>query len=123
APSKTSPEARAHLAECAECSSQLRSIRQTISLMRSDTAEDAHTEVVQYAKSIFRKQVVSHGPSLLRLIIASLTFDSLTSAPAFGLRSQTTAGRQLLYSTETADIDVRVSPENEQWQIGGQVLG
>ncbi|HEU5132106.1 MAG TPA: hypothetical protein VFT26_08395, partial [Pyrinomonadaceae bacterium] len=87
------------------------------------TAEDAPAELVQYAKGIFRSKVVKHGPSLLRLIVASLTFDSLTTAPAFGLRSQTTSGRQLIYSAETADIDVRVSPENDQWQIGGQVLG
>ena len=29
----------------------------------------------------------------------------------------------MIYSTETADIDVRVSPENDQFQIAGQVLG
>jgi hypothetical protein len=121
--SKTSSEALAHLATCSECSSQLQSIRQMIGLMRSDAAEEAPPGLVQYAKSIFRDKVVRHGPSLLQLIVASLTFDSLTTAPAFGLRSQTTAGRQLIYSTETADIDVRVSPENDQWQIGGQILG
>lgn len=119
----TSPEALAHLAACSECSEQLQTIRQTIGLMRSDDAGDAPAELVQCAKNIFREKVVTHGPPLFQIIVASLTFDSLTNAPAFGLRSQTTAGRQLIYSTETADIDVRVSPENEQWQIGGQVLG
>jgi hypothetical protein len=121
--SKTSPEALAHLATCTDCSSQLQSIKQTIGLMRSDTAEDAPAELVQFAKRIFREKVVTRGPSLLKLVVAALTFDSLTTAPAFGLRSQTTAGRQLIYSAETADIDLRVSPENDQWQIAGQVLG
>ena len=121
--SETSPEAIAHLAVCSECSSQLQLIRQTIGFMRSDTAEDAPAELIRDAKRVFRKQVVAHGPTLLQVIVASLTFDSLTNAPAFGLRSQTTAGRQLIYSTETADIDVRVSPENDQWQIAGQLLG
>ncbi|HKG58700.1 MAG TPA: hypothetical protein VKB05_02895 [Pyrinomonadaceae bacterium] len=120
---QTSPEALAHLAVCSVCSSQLQLIRQTIGFMRSDIGEDAPAELIQQAKSIFREKVVTHGPSLLQLIVASLTFDSLTNAPAFGLRSQTTAGRQLIYSTETADIDVRVSPENDQWQIAGQLLG
>jgi hypothetical protein len=120
---QASPEAIAHLALCSKCSSQLQLIRQTIGLMRSDTAEDAPAEFIQQAKSIFRRKVVAHGPSLLQVIIASLTFDSLTNAPAFGLRSQGTAGRQLIYSTETADIDVRVSPEDDQWQIAGQLLG
>lgn len=121
--SKTSPETEAHLAVCSECSSQLQLIRQTIGFMRSDTVEDAPAELIQRTKSIFRRKVVEHGPSLLQVILASLTFDSLTNAPAFGLRSQTSAGRQLIYSTETADIDVRVSPENDQWQIVGQLLG
>jgi len=121
--SKTSPEALAHLSACSECSGQLQVIRQTIGFMRSDAAEDAPRDLVQSAKSIFRDKVVTHGPSLLQILVASLTFDSLTNAPAFGLRSQTTAGRQLIYSTETADIDVRVSPENDQWQIAGQLLG
>jgi hypothetical protein len=119
----TSPEALAHLATCSECSTQLRSVKQTIGLMRSDIAEDAPVELVQYAKRIFREKVVTRGPSLLKIIVAALSFDSLTNAPAFGLRSQATAGRQLIYSAETADIDLRVSPENDQWQIAGQVLG
>lgn len=120
---QASPEALAHLELCSECSSQLQLIKQTIGFMRTDTAEDAPAELVQQAKNVFRKQVVTHGPSLVQIILASLTFDSLTNAPAFGLRSQTTAGRQLIYSTETADIDVRVSPENDQWQVAGQLLG
>jgi len=120
---KASPDARAHLAICSECSSQLQLLRQTIGFMQSDTAEDAPAQLIRQAKGIFREKVVAHGPSLLQVIIASLTFDSLTNAPAFGLRSQTSAGRQLIYSTETADIDVRVSPEDDQWQIAGQILG
>ena len=112
-----------HLSSCLQCSSQLQSIKQAIGLMRSDTAEDAPAELVKFAKNIFRTKAAGSEPSWLQRVVASLTFDSLTNAPAFGLRSQTTAGRQLIYSTETADIDVRVSAENEEWQIAGQVLG
>jgi hypothetical protein len=122
-PSKTSPEALAHLASCSECSGQLQSLRQTLGLMRSDTAEDTPAELVQYAKKLFREKLVPRGPSLLKIVIAALTFDSLTTAPAFGLRSQSSTGRQLIYSAETADIDLRVSTENDAWEIAGQVLG
>jgi len=121
--SSTSAATREHLATCSHCSKQLEIIRQTIGLMRSDATEDAPAELVQYARNVFRRHVASGKPSLLTLIIASLTFDSLTMAPAFGLRSQATAGRQLIYSAEAADIDVRVLPENQEWQIAGQVLG
>src|SRR6185295_1855636 len=92
---QASPEALTHLSACSECSSQLQLIRQTIGFMRTDTAEDAPAHLIQNAKSIFRKQVVTHGPSLVQIIVASLTFDSLTNAPAFGLRSQAAVGRQL----------------------------
>jgi len=89
--------------------------------MRSDTGEDAPPALVANIKN-YPRRVVSRQP-FLRRVLAALTFDSLLNAPAFGLRSQSTAGRQLIYSTETADIDVRVSAENDQWQIAGQVLG
>jgi hypothetical protein len=118
-----SAAAREHLATCSHCSKQLENLRQTIGLMRADTTEDAPAELLQYARNIFRSRAMREGRSLLTTIIASLVFDSLTSAPAFGLRSQATAGRQLIYSAEAADIDVRISPENDEWQIAGQVLG
>jgi hypothetical protein len=120
----TSAEAREHLATCSSCSSQFQSIRQAIGLMRSDTTEDAPRPLIQYARNIFRAGAAANQkPSRLKRIIASLTFDSLTAAPAFGVRSQSSAGRQLIYSAETADIEVRVSRNNEEWQISGQVLG
>ena len=121
--SVTAAEAGEHLASCSECSDQLHSIKQTIGLMKSDATEDAPPASIAYARNIFRDRVGTPQPTILTRLMAALTFDSLTMAPAFGLRSHTTAGRQLIYSTETADIDVRVSNENEQWLITGQLLG
>lgn len=122
--SKLSAEARKHLGTCSSCSTQLQSIRQTIGLMRTDTADDAPRPLVEYARRIFRAgATVAKDPSLLKIIIASLTFDSLSVAPAFGLRSQSSSGRQLIYSAEAADIDLRVARNNDEWQISGQVLG
>src|SRR5262249_22520741 len=120
----TSAAAQEHLANCLSCASELQSLRNTISLMRSDTTEDAPKPLIEHARNLFRAGVAAaREPSLLRLVVAALTFDSLTAAPVFGLRSQTSAGRQLIYSAETADIDVRVSRNNEEWQVAGQVLG
>ena len=120
--SSASPEGLLHLAECSHCSTQLQTIRQTTSLMRSDVIENAPTDLVKYAKGIFRQRVAPRKISPLSRIIAALTFDSLTAAPAHGLRSQA-GGRQLVYSTENVDIDVRITAENEEWQIAGQVPG
>ena len=118
--SATSDEISEHLSGCSHCSSQLEKIRQTIGLMRSDTIENPPTAFVEEARKFFRSRMASREPSLARRVVASLSFDSLTAAPAFGLRSQTSRGRQLIYSTETADIELRVSPENE---IAGQIIG
>lgn len=121
--SVTSDEVLEHLFACSLCSGQLEKIRQTIVLMRSDTIEDPPPNLVESARRVFRSRVSSQqspAPSLATRVVAALSFDSLIAAPAFGLRSQTSGDRQLLYSTETADIELRVSPENE---IAGQILG
>ena len=122
--SATSNEISEHLSTCSDCASQLDKIRQTIGLMRSDTIENPPTAFVEDARRVFRSSVASREPlpepSLARRVVAALIFDSLTAAPAFGLRSQRSGGRQLIYSTETADIELRVSPENE---VAGQILG
>lgn len=121
--STLSTEAAEHLSGCSQCSRQLQTIQQTIGSMRLDIAENAPAERVQYAKNAFRERGVIEKPSLFRRVVASLTFDSLTAAPAFGLRSEMNAARQLVYATETAYIDVRVSPDNDEWEITGQILG
>src|SRR6185369_115537 len=118
-----SSETLAHLADCSTCSHRLQTLRQTTGLMKADVIESAPAEVVNYAKGIFRQRVAGRKPSALSRILAALTFDSLTAAPAYGLRSEAGSGRQLVYSTENVDIDVRVSAENDNWQIEGQVPG
>jgi hypothetical protein len=117
----SSAEVLEHLSACLQCSSQLQKLRQTIGLMRADTLENPPTALVESARNIFpsRKKSREPAPSFVRRVVASLSFDSLTAGPAFGLRSQS-SGRQLIYSTETADIELRVSPENE---VAGQILG
>ena len=111
-----------HLSACAQCSKELNELRRTIGLMRSDSAEDAPPELVASAKRIFRGPTVRRVLSPLARIVASLDFDSLTDKPAFGLRSSISTGRQLLYSTEIADIDLRVSAQSGEWELAGQVL-
>lgn len=122
-PSRGSAETLEHLATCSRCEKELQTLRQTIGLMRSDDVEDAPANLVKYAKNIFTGRSANREPSRLARVLASLTFDSLTAKPAFGLRSGTSAGRQLLYSTELADIDLRVSPQSGEWELAGQILG
>jgi hypothetical protein len=121
--SQASPETLEHLDTCSHCAKELRAIRETIGLMRSDDVENTPANLVKYAKEFFRSRNLAREPSLVSRVVASLTFDSLTMKPAFGLRSGTSAGRQLIYSTEMADLDLRVSPQSGEWEIAGQILG
>jgi hypothetical protein len=56
-------------------------------------------------------------------ILAALHFDSLGLAPAFGVRSGKPGARQLLFSTGTDEIDLRIEAAGEEWIVSGQVLG
>lgn len=62
--------------------------------------------------------------SALRSISALLRLDSWAASPAtLGLRAGRSATRQLLYSAEGRDIDLRISPAGEAYELAGQVLG
>lgn len=112
-----------HLSNCSDCAEQVDRIRQVLELMRGDASTDAPRDVLAYALNLFSKHENSK-PSILRRIVAALTFDSSSNvAPAFGVRSGPATSRQLLYSAQENDIDVRITPEGESWILAGQVLG
>lgn len=114
----------AHLSTCPECAAEFHRLGKVVELMRTDTATDAPRDVLGYAINIFRGREQSSEPSLLRRIIAALTFDSsMNMAPVFGVRSGQAASRQLLYSAEENDIDLRISSRDDQWIVAGQLLG
>jgi len=112
-----------HLATCSHCAKELQTLRQAIGLMRIDNVENAPASLIKNAKAMFRNRGANREPSRLARVLAALTFDSLTAKPAFGLRSGASAGRQLVYSTEIADVDLRLSPQSGEWEIAGQILG
>jgi hypothetical protein len=114
----------AHLSSCAACAQQVERVAEVLGLMKTDTATDAPHDVLAYALNIFRGRENSQEPSLLKRIVAALSFDSSSNlAPAFGVRSGQARSRQLLYSADENDIDLRITPEQENWIVAGQVLG
>jgi RNA polymerase sigma factor (sigma-70 family) len=114
-----------HLAGCAQCSSELAQLERLVGLMRADTSENAPAAVLARAINLFqnRSATISAAPDLRRRVLAALRFDSIGRAPAFGVRSGEPRARQLLFSAETHDIDLRVEPSGPSWIISGQVLG
>lgn len=113
-----------HVAGCSDCNSALQRLQHVLALMKTDTAQDAPRDLLAFARNIFRPATGSREPSLLRRIVAALTFDSSSNmAPAFGVRSGQTAARQLLFSAGESDLDLRISPAKDQWVVAGQLLG
>jgi len=120
---KTEREAAAgHLTTCSMCAAQLSKLESVMALMRTDESEDAPRDLLSYVINMFQQNRLERESSILRRLVATLTFDSMTTAPAFGVRSAQSEARQLLYSAEENDIDLRITPRNELWIVAGQVL-
>jgi len=109
----------AHISSCSDCVDTLRQLQQVILTMRSDTATDAPRDLLQSAINIFSPETQS-PPS--RHIVAVLTFDSRQAGPAFGIRSLRSTSRQLLYSAQETDLDLRITVQNDECIVAGQVI-
>lgn len=116
-------DARAHLSTCAACAGQLAQVEHLAGLMRTDNSEDAPRDVLAAAINLFPARPARE--SLLRRVVAALSFDSGALQPAFGVRSGQTSSssRQLLFSAGEVDVDLRLAPDAEGWSVSGQVLG
>lgn len=113
----------AHLSACSRCSAKLASLTSVVGLMRTDRAEDAPPELVSRAINLFHSRVASRQPSLVKRIVAALSFDSLQMSPAFGVRSGQASARQLLFVAGDYDLDLRITQSGEMWNVSGQVFG
>jgi hypothetical protein len=118
APAGTLRAATAHVATCSACDDTLRRLRQLVLMMRSDTATDAPRDVLMAAINVFSPQ----RPPPLPRIIATLIFDSRNASPTFGMRSLNRTSRQLLYSAQQTDLDLRITIHNEECVVAGQVI-
>ena len=109
--------AMTHVSTCSACDDTLHRVRQLILTMKDDRAADAPRDVLLSAINIFRPR-----ESTLRRVVAILIFDSRSSSPAFGMRSVRTASRQMLYSAQGIDLDLRVTVQNDECIVSGQVI-
>ena len=109
----------AHIATCSTCHDTLHRLLQLILLMKGDRTNDAPRDVLASAINIFSQE----KRSPLRRIVAILTFDSRNPGPVFGVRSLPTASRQMLYSAEESDLELRITVQNDECILAGQVIG
>ena len=114
----------AHLGACADCSQRRQELDRLVKLMRTDDSVDAPQPVLARALNIFQRQQVQEPETpLLKRLFASLSFDSLRAEPVFGFRSGRAETRQLIFSAEDIDLDLRITPLGDRWNVSGQVLG
>ena len=107
-----------HVSGCSDCDDVLRQLQHVLIMMKTDVSEDAPADLVRSAMSSFSPETTMP----IRRVIAVLTFDSRKAGSTFGLRSIRTASRQLLYSAQETDVDLRISVHNEECVLSGQII-
>jgi hypothetical protein len=112
-----------HIAHCRQCANELDYLQRMTRFLK--TAEDAPPSVIKHALDLFHRKTEPKPvlSGLRRRVLAVLQFDSVGLTPAFGVRSGKPGSRQLLFSTNVDEIDLRIEPEGQSWLISGQVLG
>ena len=111
-----------HLAACAGCAAQGARLAELLRVMRADRSEDAPRDLIYHAVKLFGQRALAK-PSVVRRVLAALSYDSRDLSPAMGVRSGQPRTRQLLYQAGENDLDLRIRPEGEGWVVSGQVLG
>ena len=109
---------RTHVTTCSECGETLQRLERLIMMMRSDAAADAPRDLLMSAIKLFPPG----APRPLRRIVATLIFDSRKAMPVFGMRSVRSSSRQLLYSAQQTDLDLRITIQNDECIVAGQVI-
>jgi hypothetical protein len=107
-----------HVSACPECDDTLQRLLHLVVMMRSDTAENAPADLLLSAIDTFLPDVRQS----VRRIVAVLTFDSRSAGSAFGLRSVRATSRQLLYSAQDTDLDLRITVQNDECILTGQII-
>ncbi|HEU4875351.1 MAG TPA: hypothetical protein VFT44_19750 [Pyrinomonadaceae bacterium] len=118
ATSATLQAVRTHVATCLACGETLQRLERLIMMMRSDAAADAPRDLLMSAIKLFPPG----APRPLRRIVATLIFDSRKAMPVFGMRSVRSSSRQLLYSAQQTDLDLRITIQNDECIVAGQVI-
>lgn len=122
-PAEQQAAVQSHLNACTRCRTEAARIERMTRVMRSDASIDAPPELIQRAVKLFRRRASEPAPGLLQRWVATLSFESRTLAPAFGLRSQNVTELQQIYNADGFDIDLRIAPDATGWTVSGQVLG
>jgi hypothetical protein len=116
-------QARAHTSGCSRCAADLAWLEHVIDLMRTDDSIDPPAHVIARAVNLFHSRHTVERPALRQLLSAVLSFDSARMSLAPALRSRVSPERQLMFTAEGFNLDLRIRPQGPMWSISGQVFG
>lgn len=92
--------------------------------MLSDRSVDAPEDAVRYAKNLYRTRAVEPAKSVIQRVLAVLQMDLAPNKAAFGERSAAgSQARQMLFESGDNAVDIRISFEEGEFDIYGQILG
>jgi anti-sigma factor RsiW len=115
-------QVQAHTSACSRCATQLAWLERVIGLMRTNDYEEPPAQVAANISRAFGSYSPPPSSPLRQRIIPILRFDSARSLLSAGRRSGTSSERQLLFTAETLDLEVRVTQSGSLWEVSGQVL-
>jgi len=94
---------------CAGCGNVVQTWRRVYHMGRVDSSYEPPASVLRAVKGNF----AIHGPQIKSRmpVMARLLFDSFASALPAGIRAGEAAERQLLYTTDTHEVDLRIEPQ------------
>lgn len=99
-------------------------IEHIIQRMLTDKSIDAPENAIKYAKNLYRSRAIEPKKSVIRRVIAVLQTDLAPNRAAFGERSAAgSQARQMLFDSGESAVDLRISVEEGEFDIWGQILG
>jgi len=115
-------QSRAHVSACHRCAAEVTWLERVIELMRANDIEEPPPRVATHIMHSFRSRSTPALSPLPPRIIAALRFDSAQLRLPLGMRSGPIAERQLIFSAEGLNLDLRITPAGSLWMVSGQAL-
>lgn len=122
-PQDESAKVKNHLQTCAYCATEAANFAKIVNLIKTDEAKDAPADSLIWAKNIFRSRIVEPKKSIVQKILAVLEMDLSPNTAAFGERSGVSPTRQLFYKAGEIGISLRISKDEDDLSLMGQILG
>jgi len=115
-------EVDAHIAEsCQQCDQRLSLLRTVLQTVDGDHTVAPPADVLKQAIDGIKNRKKESKPKLWNRIVASVSFDSRLQFSSAATRGVART-RQMLFSTEQADIDLQIKPIRNDYEVMGQIL-